>query len=534
MRGKLLGITLALVAGCADEPSTDTTSNQALTAAQQAGRETWLKATFGGEKFFSVLAPNVLHLHLGLDAALTSPRATRFQEWGLINQPGCIQGSAATGFLDYCPDDPESAGVVGVRKKAVKDANGNVTGFLVGVSCASCHAGFDAQNPPVNPNEPTWDNIHLTAGNQYINIGKIFGYHLPHDSAEWQVFNTWKPGTVDTTAIESDGINNPGIITQFFSTPDRPYFNLHDMGLGIKVHRGGQGGEDDVGCEKAALRVYFNIGMCAAECMIPHLPPPVGAGGEIDDAACSAACPDYVAAKAAVGDMCDFMSTTTAPKLEAAPNGASYINHTVIGRGKKVFEQNCAGCHSNGKPSGADKILSDDQIHLQPLIGTNACRSLTTNWMAGRIWGQFSSDEYKHRLTGGPGFYRDVPLHGIWSTAPFFHNNALGGYNGDPSVAGRIAAYEDAMDQLLNPWKRDLLGSIETSTTTVTNAHGAALPTPIPAGTPVAVFANADPTDPTNLLKNKCLDLLENQGHYFGATLSASDKYALTEYLKTK
>ncbi|HEU4611572.1 MAG TPA: hypothetical protein VFS15_05825, partial [Kofleriaceae bacterium] len=121
MRGKLLGITLALVAGCADEPSTDTTSNQALTAAQQAGRETWLKATFGGEKFFSVLAPNVLHLHLGLDAALTSPRATRFQEWGLINQPGCFQGTAATGFLDYCPDDPESAGVVGVRKKAVKD-----------------------------------------------------------------------------------------------------------------------------------------------------------------------------------------------------------------------------------------------------------------------------------------------------------------------------------------------------------------------------------------------------------------------------
>jgi mono/diheme cytochrome c family protein len=298
------------------------------------------------------------------------------------------------------------------------------------------------------------------------------------------------------------------------------------MGLGISVHRGGQGGEDDVGCEKAALRVYFNIGMCAAECMIPHLPPPAGAGGEIDDAQCSAACPDYVAAKAAVGDMCDFMSTTTAPKLEAAPGGASYVNYTVIGRGKKVFEKSCAGCHSNGQPTGADKILSDDLIHLQPLIGTNACRSLTTNWMEGRIWGQFSSDEYKARFTGGPGFYRDVPLHGVWSTAPFFHNNALGGYNGDPSVAGRIAAYEDAMDQLLNPWKRDLLGSIQ-----VTSDWIQAGSLTLPAGTPVALFANANPN---NILDNKCPDLVENQGHYYGALLSSKDKEDLIEFLKTK
>jgi hypothetical protein len=63
------------------------------------------------------------------------------------------------------------------------------------------------------------------------------------------VFNTWAPGTVDTTAIESDGINNPGIITQFWNLPDRPYFDLTHGGLPIHVHRAGQGGEDDAGCE---------------------------------------------------------------------------------------------------------------------------------------------------------------------------------------------------------------------------------------------------------------------------------------------
>jgi hypothetical protein len=52
----------------------------------------------------------------------------------------------------------------------------------------------------------------------------------------------------------------------------------------------------------------------------------------------------------------------------------------------------------------------------------------------------------------------------------------------------------------------------------------------LPAGTPVALFANLDPATGTN----RCPDLLENQGHYFGALLSAKDKDALTEYLKTK
>lgn len=40
-------------------------------------------------------------------------------------------------------------------------------------------------------------------------------------------------------------------------------------------------------------------------------------------------------------------------------------------------------------------------------IGTNECRALTTNWLSGHIWAEFSSDE-KRAL--GAGFYRDVRL----------------------------------------------------------------------------------------------------------------------------
>jgi mono/diheme cytochrome c family protein len=521
MRGLNLGL-LVLVAGCAGDGIAENTS--ALSPELKHGRDVWFNSTFGGEKFFSVILPGPpFNLTLGLDVALTSPRATRFDNYGLINDPDCTPGDASTFGFDRCPD-PESTGVIGVRKKIVQTPTG--PRILIGVSCASCHAGLDPANPPANPNAPTWDNIHPTTGNQYINIAKIFASHLSTHDPRYHVFNSWAPGTVDTTAIESDGVNNPGIITQFFNVPDRPFFELTDAGDPIYVHRGGQGGEDDTGCEKAALRVYFNIGMCAAECMVGHLANgPGGSQTPIDDAECTANCPEYVQAKQDVVPMCQFMATTKTPRLADAPGGAAQINTSVLDRGKKVFNRECAGCHSNGQPSGHD-VLSNDEMNPMLAIGTNTCRARTTNWMQGRIWSQFSSDQYKARPTGGPGFYRNVPLHGIWATAPFFHNNKLGGYNGDPSVAGRLAAYEDAMDLLLNPLKRNLFASISRTTDWIQLPNGAILP----AGTPVAAYANVNPVTGVNM----CPDFIENQGHTFGMFMSSSDKYALKEYLKTK
>ena len=533
----MLAMAMVAAAGCAGQAGTDdgtsATTSAALSPGEQAGRDTWFKSTFGGQHFFTQILPQApFNLELGFDAILTSDRNTRFDTYGVVNDPDCVPGDASTGGLDKCADDANlfafddingaSAGIVGVRK-FLDRATGKI---LVGVSCAGCHAGLEAQNPPANPNHPGWANINATTGNQYLAVGKIFGAHLTPSDPRYQVFHTWAPGTVDTTAIESDHINNPGIITQFFNLNQRPYFNLTENGQPITVHRAGQGGEDDAGCQAAALRVYFNIGMCAAECMVPHLANgPGGTQTPIDQADCAAKCPDFVAAQSAVVNMCQFMATTTPPSLAAAPGGAGLItaDKHVLVRGKQVFNQNCASCHGGA-------ITSDDLIHPAAEIGTNSCRSKTTNWEAGHIWAEFSSDQYKQRPTGGPGFYRDVPLLGVWATAPFFHNNRLGVFTGDPSVAGRVAAYEEAMGELLNPWTRDIFGSIQKTTAPITvSALGLTLT--LPAGTPVAAFANLDPTNPLN---NLCPDFAENQGHYYGAFLSPSDKYALTEYLKTK
>ncbi|MCU1282933.1 MAG: lipoprotein cytochrome c, partial [bacterium] len=516
-----------MAAGCAGQAGTDdgtsATTSAALSADEQAGHDTWFKSTFGGQHFFSQILPGPpFNLALGFDTILTSDRNTRFDTYGVVNDPDCVQGDASSGYLDKCADDANlfafddingaSAGIVGVRKFLDK-ATGKV---LVGVSCAGCHAGLDAQNPPANPNHPGWANINATTGNQYLAVGAIFGAHLSPSDPRYQVFHTWAPGTVDTTAIESDHVNNPGIITQFFNLGKRPYFNLTENGAPITVHRAGQGGEDDAGCEAAARRVYFNIGMCAAECMVGHLANgPGGTQTPIDEDQCRRDCADFRAAETAVVNMCKFMATTTPPSLAAAPGGSAHVtsDRFVLARGQAVFASNCASCHGGA-------VLSDDLIHPAADIGTNSCRSKTTNWEAGHIWAAFSSDQYKARPTGGPGYYRDVPLIGVWATAPFFHNNRLGVYNGDPSVAGRVAAYEEAMGELLNPLSRNILGSVQTTTAAIT------VPSPLgnlalPAGTPVAAFANLDPTNPLN---NLCPDYFENQGHYFGAFLSPSDK----------
>jgi hypothetical protein len=50
---------------------------------------------------------------------------------------------------------------------------------------------------------------------------------------------------------------------------------------------------------------------------------------------------------------------------------------------------------------------------------------------------------------------------------------------------------------------------------------------------PEAADAELRKLVPDLIAMNKCPDLIEDKGHYFGTDLSDSDKRALIEYLKT-
>ena len=154
-------------------------------------------------------------------------------------------------------------------------------------------------------------------------------------------------------------------------------------------------------------------------------------------------------------------------------DGRDYLttDAETLRRGKVVFADNCAGCHSSKRPSPmpadlaaqrnawrdlvsrddflTDNYLSDDQRYPVSELGTNAQRAMGTNAMAGNTWGQMSSQTYKdqripsellqdHDAYGRPiplynpltgkydikfeaprSFYRTPTLVSIWSTAPY-------------------------------------------------------------------------------------------------------------------
>jgi cytochrome c5 len=508
-------LPLTLAAGCAGEETTDTVidvgedigqTERALTSAEARGRDIWFNNTYGGELFFSYLAGDLpsppfppvdpaKKLRVGFDALLNTPRDQRFDIWGSINDPDC--SANPNGGPDICPD-PSATGVIGIRKSP---GPGGIT--MYGAACASCHAGFDPTNPPADPNDPSWDNIHATIGNQDQKFGALFAANLSPGDPRGLVFASWPNGAVDTTALFSDNINNPGVVTAFWEHENR---NRFDVGLAHPQLRNGQGGEDDLG-DLAIVRVYTNIGACFFECTAPA----VAAGTELDINACQQNCPNYPPQQD-LDDVVDFLATFSRPKY---PGYRSFLVSLV---GRLVFEGSCESCHDNDHQ--LKNVMSNDEVNAltaDPANTTNKCRSLTTNWEAGKLWGQFSSQVYKDRLAAGGRGYRSMPLGGTWATTPLLHNQSIGDYApADATPQERAPIFRSAMLELMS---NDRVPKINT----IPFAVG-----PFPAGTPLAYVVNRDPSTGALL----CDDVVENAGHHFGADLPMWQKLALIYYVQ--
>jgi hypothetical protein len=123
-------------------------------------------------------------------------------------------------------------------------------------------------------------------------------------------------------------------------------------------------------------------------------------------------------------------------------------------------------------------FLSSELRVPAPLLNINACSPLATNAIRDNIWDNFSSESYKalpsagsmsirHPVTGaaidyplaagGRGYIRPASLISLWSTAPFLQNNTVGHFEWEPSVAARMRAFDDGIEQmlLLKPRDRD-------------------------------------------------------------------------------
>ena len=89
--------------------------------------------------------------------------------------------------------------------------------YVVGMSCGFCHVSFNPLKPPDDPEAPQWENLSSTIGNQYFNSGRIFGNGAAAESYAYQLFHSWPAGTVDTSFIATDNLNNPGAINAIYA-----------------------------------------------------------------------------------------------------------------------------------------------------------------------------------------------------------------------------------------------------------------------------------------------------------------------------
>jgi hypothetical protein len=268
--------------------------------------------------------------------------------------------------------------------------------FLIGMSCGACHIAFNPLRPPADPAGPKWENIDGLVGNQYSLASEVMASGMSRNSLEWQIFSHARPGTVDTSAVPNDQVNNPGTMNAIINLERRPQFTESVMKWrrteacaagadertcwcepdkpgkcwerGLKderVHHILKGGEDSIGALEAIQRVYFNIGSCSEQCWVNHVtdlrqadPAHRGFGQTpFDIGQCRRDCANFRAIEDRLGDVAAFLFSARPADLYAARGLRSpreleaqldaEFGAGSVARGRAIFADSCARCHSS-------------------------------------------------------------------------------------------------------------------------------------------------------------------------------------------
>jgi hypothetical protein len=227
-------------------------------------------------------------------------------------------------------------------------------------------------------------------GAQYFWIDRIFDWRSDPTNYVFQMFHTSRPGSLDTSLVSTDNINNPRTMNaiyglgprleqakrfgketlgggsannkQFneFVPKDSPLAQFYTPPVTVYSPRVLKDGADSVGALGALNRVYINIGLFSEEWLL-HFNPLVG-GKRVTPIEISVARKNsayWEATEAQTVDMALFFLKTTAPhKLKDAPGGDAYLTKDAnqLKRGKQVFAETCARCHSSKLPTPAEGL----------------------------------------------------------------------------------------------------------------------------------------------------------------------------------
>jgi hypothetical protein len=347
--------------------------------------------------------------------------------------------------------------------------------YRVAMSCGFCHVGPNPSNPPADPENPTWANLNSNPGAQYFWVDRIFVNDPQGGSFPYQLFHTSRPGALDTSFVSSDQINNPRTMNAIYNLGarleigrkwgseslvggerDNKQFNdyvpagtaltaLYDPSTHtVRTTHVLKDGADSVGALGALNRVFINIGLFSEEWVL-HFIPLVG-GPDVSPILIADAEKNssyWKATEAQTPDLALFFLAATPPDLlRNAPGGAALMTTDAaqLTRGKEVFAERCARCHSSKLPEKAfttyfkpgcigpnylqcwndywqwtktaefkdamkpivmaadftaNNAMTTELRVPVTLLETNACSPLATNALAGNIWDNFSSHSYK-------------------------------------------------------------------------------------------------------------------------------------------
>ena len=377
------------------------------------------------------------------------------------------------------------------------------------MSCGACHISYSALKPPADPNNPKWENIDGLVGNQFSRVSQLLASGMSQHLLEWQLIARARPGVVDTSALPMDTVSNPGTMNTVVNFARRPTYDQRIL----KWRKASQcpggpqatcwcepqkpgkcwerserieavqnilkGGEDNIGAAEAIQRVYFNIGSCAEQCWLNHVPdlraidPSQRNYGQtpFDIGQCRRDCASFRAIEDRLQNVVDFFLTARPEDLHVA-RGVSpqelnaqldqEFGQDAVALGRDVFARTCAGCHSSQSPP-FDKanfhatdpkdptlrldFLSNERPVLATRVGTYAGRALHSNHMPSRVWAEYAAITLRERPVdpalreimkgSGRGYYRPPTLLSLWTQAPFMHNNAIG-----PEVCGKPSRRE--------------------------------------------------------------------------------------------
>jgi hypothetical protein len=533
----------------------------ALTPDEVKGRNAWIVWTGGNDRFWDTISlrgAGALDFLKTLSShpSLKYSRDNRWYYLGLVNEPCFVK---ATGpdparfglWLDRrdprCPPDPfENAtkypgvaigargttlpvgsyygyatGIVGLRlfpnpdfdKAAARrwdagryyedptyyNSRDLVKPYRVGMSCGFCHVGPNPVKPPADPENPRWENLSSNVGAQYFWVDRIFVWDQDPTSYVYQMFHTSRPGSLDTSLVSTDNINNPRTMNAVYSlgprleqalrtgrerlsgggldnrqlndyVTDGPLTRFYQKPDTVWTPRVLKDGADSVGALGALNRVFLNIGLFSEEWLL-HFNALVGGKRTtpIEIAVARRNSSYWEATEAQTPAMALFFLKSTAPhRLRDAPGGAAHLtaDAATLTRGKLVFAERCARCHSSKAPTpppsadvgacaGAgylecwnrywswtkteafkkemreivqrddfldDNLLSNDLRVPVTLLETNACSPLATNGIRNNIWDNFTSQSYKDLPSVGT-----ITVHDPFTGEPVSYEMPAGG-----------------------------------------------------------------------------------------------------------